>query len=378
MRNTLLIKKILRKNKLSFDAKKVKNIEVAFLDTDGNIREIFISKSKLFDALKNGLKCDGSSIGISYVTESDVKITLDSNSVYILPNNNLLIISNTNYSFDSRRQLIELEKEKQQGKLKINVGIELEFYLFKKDEKLDDLKYYETKNNSEFLCLNEIMNFCENINFPIENFHHECGQSQFEINFKYNIPHKTADNLVFLSKIINYFAEKFELIADFSPKPFESECGSGMHTNISISKNKTNLFFDKNDKLGLSQIAYNFANGIMNHIEAITAISNSTNKSFERLNFGTETPKTVNICSQDRTALIRVPYANKQSKRIEFRLPDTASNPYLLFNLIIVAGFDDSTEHKKKNILPKNLNEAKKYLKKDELFKKFISSNYFK
>ena len=365
MTNRSILKKIIKLNKIKFDACNINNIEIGFLDFDGKLREIIIPKSKLYDKIKNGAKCDGSSIGVNDITESDLDIFLDIHSAYILPNKNLLIMSNTNDNFDSRKQLIKLEKRKKN--LKINIGIEVEFFL-QNNFSLDKLGYYEIENSNEFICLNEIINFCESVNFPIENCHHECGNGQFEINFKYDIAHKTADNLIYLKKIIQYFAQKHKLIAFFSPKPFEKECGNGMHTNISVFQKNKNLFYSATDKLHLSKFAYLFANGIINHIESITAISNPTEESFVRLNTGNETPKQINISCKDRSSLIRVPLSDEKSTRLEFRLPDGSANPYSLLCAIILAGFDEKTKKIICQKLPKNLLEAKKCLAQDKLF----------
>lgn len=376
MKENNTLDKLLKSNKIKINSNQVLNIEIAFLDPNGNLREIIIPKSKIDDALKYGLKCDGSSIGACKVTDSDLKINLDKNSVYLFPNNNLFVLSNTNHRFDSRKNLKKYEKEKMKDNLQINIGVELEFFLFCKDKTTDKLGYYEIGNGKEFECLNEAISFCEKIGFEIENFHHECGHGQFEINFKYNLPHKTADNIIYLKRLIEIFANKYDLLASFSPKPIIAECGSGMHTNISIFQNNKNLFYNKKDALKLSNFAYSFADGIISHIGALTVFSNPTPESFIRLKEGLETPKNICMYGKNRTALIRVPISSERSTRIEFRLPDASSNPYLLFNAILLAGFDNSYKQKINN-LPENINQSKKYLLNDMLLNKLVPKQFF-
>lgn len=371
-----ILKKLLKKNDINFDYKIIRNIEVAFTDIAGLTRSIVISKVKFLDAINNGLKCDGSSIGEREITFSDMEIRVDKDSIYILPDNNLMVFADTNYKYDARKNLLSIERTLLSHEKTVNIGVEIELFLTHKNNECDDLGYFQIGEEREFDCLNDIMDFCEKVNFPIESFHHECGHGQFEINFKFNSPHKTADNIVYLKRVIEYFANKHDLIARFSPKPFDEECGSGMHTNISIFQDKVNLFFDSEGQFQLSSMAYSFAKGIMSHIEALAAISNPTEESYKRLNYGSETPKNIEMCVASRNSLIRVPIASENSKRIEFRLPDASANPYLLFCAIIISGFDNSTSVREQR-LPKDLKEAKTFLKQDTLLRIFVPRNYF-
>ena len=371
-----IIKKSIKNSKLKVDLKKVRNVEIVFLDLEGNLRQVTVPKNRLGKVVIGGLKCDGSSIGFNDVTNSDMNIIIDKSSIYPLPNDNIMVIANTDFLFDPRKSLLETEKK--YCKYSINMGVELEFFMTSKDENFDNLGYFKSENSPSFDCLNDVMSFLEKVNFPIESFHHECGHSQFEINFKYSFPHRTADNIIFIKKVLEFYANRHNLKVTYMPKPFEKECGSGMHTNISVFDEKTNLFYDRNDKFNLSGFAYDFANNIINHIRALAFISNPCENSYERLKFGAETPKSVNICAFNRTSLIRVPKAEEKSTRIEVRLPDATANPYLLFNALVIAGFD---ENKKEivvnNVLPKTLNEAKKCFEKDKLLNVLMPEKFF-
>ncbi|MBQ8451670.1 MAG: hypothetical protein IJ538_02715 [Clostridia bacterium] len=366
-----IVKKSMKQTKFKIDLNTVKNIEVAFLDFKGNSREIIIPKNNLISAITNGLKCDGNSIGESLISNSDMTIICNNSSIYPLPNNNLFVVAHTNFKFDPRKALKKIEHSLEKQNLKINIGVELEFFITNNNT-LDDLSYFEVEYSDEFECLNEIMTFCEKVNFPIESFHHECGHGQFEINFKFSNPCTTADNIFYLKKVIKFFTDKHGLSVSFLPRPFENECGSGMHTNISIFKSNKNLFFDALDKFNLSKFAYEFANGIMNHIGAICYIANPLTNSYERLKHGTETPKNINIGVADRTSLIRIPIGNNKSTRLEFRLPDVSANPYLLFCAILLSGFDKFTKKQTKKQIPTSLEEAKIYLKNDPLISKLF------
>ena len=124
------------------------------------------------------------------------------------------------------------------------------------------------------------------------------------------------------------------------PKPKYGVCGSGMHMNMSLSKDGKNIFADDNDKLGLSQEAYYFIAGIMEHMREMTAITNPLVNSYKRLVPGYEAPIYIAWSATNRSPLIRIPASRGQSTRIELRSPDPTANPYLTLAVCLAAGLD--------------------------------------
>lgn len=113
-----------------------------------------------------------------------------------------------------------------------------------------------------------------------------------------------------------------------------------MHLNQSLFRNGENVFYDPDDELELSQLAYNYIGGILKHAPAITAISNPIINSYKRLVAGYEAPVYISWSTQNRSALVRVPSARKKGTRVELRSPDPAANPYLAMAVILKAGLD--------------------------------------
>lgn len=80
----------------------------------------------------------------------------------------------------------------------------------------------------------------------------------------------------------------------------------------------------------------------MAHASALAAITNPTVNSYKRINAprttsgATWAPNTVTWTGNNRTHMVRVPGPG----RFELRLPDGATNPYLLQAVIIAAGLD--------------------------------------
>ncbi len=122
------------------------------------------------------------------------------------------------------------------------------------------------------------------------------------------------------------------------PKPIFGENGSGMHVHQSLFKGERNAFFDKNDPFHLSKIARNYIAGILKHAPDITSITNQWVNSYKRLVPGYEAPVYVSWARRNRADLIRVPEykpGRETATRIEYRSPDPACNPYLVFSVML-------------------------------------------
>ena len=131
--------------------------------------------------------------------------------------------------------------------------------------------------------------------------------AQHEIDFKYADALTTADNIMTFKLTVKTIAKRHGLHASFMPKPKAGINGSGMHTNMSLSKNGVNIFADENNASGLSQEAYQFIAGIMKHIKGMSLILNPTINSYKRLVPGYEAPVYISWSETNRTPLIRIP-----------------------------------------------------------------------
>ena len=228
-----------------------------------------------------------------------------------------------------------------------------------------------------------------------DNHHHEVATAgQCEIDIKYDYMTNAADGAQSYKYVVRNIAQKFGKVATMMPKPISMDSGSGMHTNVSLWKNDKNTFFDDNEDLELSQIGRYFCGGIMSHAKALTAITNPTTNSYHRLVPGYEAPVYIAWSSSNRSATIRIPAHFKGEKyafmkRIEYRVPDPASNPCLVFSAVLAAGLDgikkkmdpgdpvqediykmSRSERKKRGIdtLPANLGRALDELESDRKF----------
>jgi glutamine synthetase len=189
---------------------------------------------------------------------------------------------------------------------------------------------------------NEICLELERAGIPVERQHHEvatAGQAEIDIRFA---PLKiVADQLQYYKYIVKNVAKKYNKTVTFMPKPLFGDNGSGMHTHQSLWKDGKPLF--AGDKYaGLSETALFYIGGILKHASALTALTNPTTNSFKRLVPGFEAPVNLAYSARNRSAAIRIPtYSpSPKAKRIEFRTPDPAANPYLAFAALLLAGLD--------------------------------------
>jgi glutamine synthetase len=178
---------------------------------------------------------------------------------------------------------------------------------------------------------------------PVEVHHHEVATAgQCEIDMRFDGLVSMADHLLMYKYIIKNVARAHGKTATFMPKPIWGDNGSGMHVHQSLWKGGTNLFFNKDGYALISDTAKYYIGGLLKHAPALLALVAPTVNSYHRLVPGFEAPVNLVYSRRNRSAAVRIPmYSdNPKAKRIEFRCPDPACNPYLAFAAMVLAGID--------------------------------------
>jgi glutamine synthetase len=338
----------------------VEFIRLQFTDAYGTLKNVAITTSHLDEALDNKIMFDGSSIdGFVNIEESDMFLYPDLNTFEIFPWRpqvgkvarlicDVYNPDGTPFEGDPRYILKkELHRAAELG-YTFEVGPECEFFLFHTDDEgrpttlthekagyfdLGPLDLGENARRDMVLAL-------EKMNYTIEASHHEMAPAQHEIDFKYDNALKTADNIVTFKLVVRSIAKRHGLFASFMPKPVHGVQGSGMHINMSLSKDGKNIFAKKDGVNGLSEEAYQFIAGLMEHAAGMCLITNPLVNSYKRLVPDFEAPVYIAWSRTNRSPLIRIPASRGASTRIELRNPDTATNPYLALAVCLAAGLD--------------------------------------
>ena len=394
----------------------VEFIRLQFTDMFGHLKNVAITSGQLEKALNNQCMFDGSSIdGFVRIEESDMYLHPDPDTFEILPWRPLTgrtariicDVYDTNHQpfIGDPRYILrkEIEKAAAMG-YTFHVGPECEFFLFHTDDvgrpttvSHDTGGYFDLgPNDLGENMRRDIVLTLEDMHFDIEASHHETAPAQHEIDFKYEEALHTADNIMTFRFAVKTIAKQSGLYATFMPKPRAGMAGSGMHINMSLSKDGKNAFSDPSDKNGLSREAYYFMGGLLKHIRPMTLVLNPLVNSYKRLAPGYEAPNLITWSAKNRSPLIRIPSAKGESTRLELRSPDPSANPYLTLALCLAAGMDgiknqieppaeatgnlyDLTRAEQMALgietLPDNLHEAILALQEDDFVKETLGSH---
>ncbi len=369
--------------------KEVRAVDLRFMDFPGLWQHFTIPADALDDhVFEEGLGIDGSSIrGWQAINESDMLVVPQADTAFIDPfcrDRTLTMICNIqdpltkeDYTRDPRNVARKAVNWMKAGGIAdtAQFGPEVEFFLF------DDVRYDQTQysgyyfldsvegawntgreegpnlgyklryKEGYFPCppsdamhdlRSEMMLTMIECGLQVEAHHHESATGgQGEIDMKYAPLVEMADNVLKYKYIVKNVARKHGKTATFMPKPIFGDNGTGMHVHLSLWKDGKNLFAGSR-YAGLSDLALYAVGGLLHHAGALCAFTNPTTNSYKRLTPGYEAPVNLAYSRRNRSAAIRIPVysPHARSKRIEYRLPDASSNPYLAFAAVLMAMLD--------------------------------------
>jgi glutamine synthetase len=381
MSNTSSIMEMIKENDIRF-------VDLRFTDPRGkwqHLTQAIVTVDE--ESLKEGFMFDGSSIaGWKAINESDMCLMPDLTTATIDPffaQATLVLICDVlepttgkPYNRDPRstaKAAIEYMSNQGIGDTAF-FGPEAEFFVFD-DVKFDvqmNRGYYEVDSSegpyntardyeegnpghrpgikggyfpvppvdSEQDLRSEMLAVMEEMGVEVEKHHHEVAPSQHELGMKFGTLINTADSLQIYKYVVHQVASSYGKTATFMPKPVAGDNGSGMHVHQSIWKDNEPMFAGS-EYADLSETCLFYIGGIIKHARAINAFSNSITNSYKRLVPGFEAPVLLAYSARNRSASCRIPFVNNpKGKRVEVRFPDAASNPYLAFSAMLMAGLD--------------------------------------
>ncbi len=338
------------------ESKGVRFVELEYVDLFGTLRSEILSFNA-FKSRRSGA-FDASSVGLSEIHWSDALLIPDPDTA-VIRNGTLSLLCEIWEPFGGKRspkdpRLIaaRMEEVLEREGMRSFVGPEMEFTVLTNDLKpvstlgsLPKVNYHFSPPSDPLRELKlKILDELTELRLGPEVTHHEVGVGQSEISIKASSILREADNVMRLKKVVKIVASEMGLIATFMPKPIAGDNGNGMHIHMSLWDSEGNIFYDANDSYAeLSQEGRYFIGGILDHIGSLSAIVAPTVNSYKRLVPGYEAPIYAVWGRANRSAAVRVPVYRKgikDSKRIEFRVPDPSCNPYLTFAASFSAGLD--------------------------------------
>ena len=397
------------------DSGEIKIVRLWFTDILGRVKGFSIAPDEVERALEEGINFDGSSIeGLVRIEESDLTAKPDLYSTYIIPDEDgmksLIFICDIYYPNgkpveSSPRYMLKktLEKAEKMG-FRYFTGAELELFYFPDKENIrarDTKGYFDVVPYDNYDGISEeIVKILNRIGVTVEMVHHEVSENQHEIDLRYEEAIKMADHIQVARYLVKETARKRGAYATFMPKPVFGINGSGLHVHQSFFSNGKNLFYKEDENYHLSEIAKQYTAGLLKYSKEITSVTNQWVNSYKRLVPGFEAPVYVSWGRQNRTALLRVPsFKRSTSCRVEYRVPDPGTNPYLCFTVLLGAGlkgiedkltppepieediYTMSLERKKSlniEVLPDSLYAAIIETEKSKLVRELFGDTFFK
>ncbi len=363
------------------DEKRIKAVTVMFSDLEGRLHMLDYDKKFLLKSYDN-LTFDGSSIrGFTAQRESDLRLNIDWSAFYwgpadifgpgkVLVFGEVIDKDGSPYSADMRGILKSFaQKMYDEQSYTLNAANEIEGFLFKgmdaerEFHKTGKFEFVNTGGYYHSLPGDPLRHFIDTaaevqraMGFENEKDHPEVSPSQFEINYTYGEVVAAADTIQLYKLICRQVATLSGMTASFLPKPVVGVNGNGMHTNVSITKNGKNLFWDPKGEEKLSKFAWQFVDRILTHGNDICLMFNSSVNAYRRLDPHFEAPNQIKASPTDRGSMVRIPIGNEKSSRVEVRSVAPDSNPYMVMLSVFKTGIEGNISKEK------GLRQASRYL----------------
>jgi glutamine synthetase len=363
------------------DEKRIKAVTVLFSDLEGRLHMLDYDK-KFFIKSWDNMTFDGSSIrGFTAQKESDLRLGIDWSAFYWGPSDvfgagKVMVFGEVvdkeggPYTGDLRAVLKAYANSvhKSHG-YTLNAANEIEGFVFKG---VDAERHYHETGKFEYvsaggyyhslpgdtlrLFIDSAAEVQRAMGFQNEKDHPEVAPSQFEINYGYAEVVAAADQIQIYKLICRQVATKMGLTACFLPKPIVGVNGTGMHTNVSITKDGKNLFWDPDGLEKMSQFAWDFVDRILTHGNDLCLLMNASVNAYRRLDPHFEAPNQLKASATDRGSMVRIPIGNSRSARVEVRAVAPDANPYLVLYGIFKTGLEGDIAQ------IENLRNAPRYL----------------
>ena len=349
-------------------------VKLATVDIDGVLRGKYIHKDKFASSLKEGLGFCSVIFGWDcndslyekvehtgwHTGYHDDEAYIDINTFRNVPWDDNVPFFLVDFTGDTGRSHAAcprslLKKVKKQAKTMgydALFGQEFEWFNFKEtSQSIIDKNYanlthltqgmfgysvVRMNENKEFF--NDLYDLLNKFDVPIEALHTETGPGVMEVAILYGDILDAADRAVLFKTAAKEIGHKHNIKPTFMAKLTPDLPGCSGHIHQSLSDGKNNLFYDENEKNGMSKLMQSYLAGQLLCLPEILPMIAPTVNSYKRLVEGMWAPTKVNWAIDNRTVALRVIKGSPKATRIEFRVPGSDANPYLAMAASLASG----------------------------------------
>jgi glutamine synthetase len=355
------------------DEESIRFHKVGVFDIDGVFRGKYMDREKFESALRKGFGfCDvvlgwdsndqlfdNTQVSGWHTGYRDAPVSLDLSSVRKIPyeDDTILVIGQFDGDYEPvcpRRLLARMVAKAETMGFSVRAALEYEFFMFKETPESARAKGYRDlepltpgmfgysmlRSGVHAELYHELLETMELLECPIEGLHTETGPGVLEAALRHDEACAAADKAALFKTFTKIFAQRMGLMATFMSKWSNQYPGQSGHIHISLEdfETKKNVFFDGDDRDGMSQTMRWFMGGQVALLPELLPMICSTVNAYRRLVPGMWAPTHANWGIENRTTSMRSIPAGANATRSECRVGPADANPYLALGAALASG----------------------------------------
>ena len=273
---------------------------------------------------------------------------------------------------------------------------EIEFYLYTQpshpEHKAEQTQCFDVDAPNRYQTVLENIEIeAKKQNIQITAIVAESSSGQFEINLQHRADIlKLCDEIMAIKRIVKQSANIHGLNASFMAKPNMSSAGSGLHFHMSLLNQFQQNICATDELKKPNQRMGQVIAGLLQLMPASMAILAPNINSFRRFQFAHHVPLEANWGVNNRNVAIRLPCADPENCRLEYRVAGADANPYLCISVILIGVLHGLTHdalqlpkashemkaHDARTLLPNHQLEALKRFEKNAVLKQYLGADF--
>ncbi|MDX1451137.1 MAG: glutamine synthetase [Oleiphilaceae bacterium] len=352
----------------------LQHVKVAVTDMDGVLRGKYMSREKFFSALDKGFGfCDVvlgwdsedqlyENPGVQYTGWQtgypDAPVRMLPDSCRELPEEDNMLFFLGEFAGDAeavcpRACLRRVLQQAEHMGYRLKAAFEYEFFLF--DESPDSVRekgfqhlqpitpgffgYSVLRNSTHAELYHDLLDFCQQMDFPLEGLHTETGPGVWEAAINVDAALVAADKANLFKTFVKVWAQRRDMMACFMAKWSNDYPGQSGHIHLSLLDDKGEpLFYDAQSEHNMSALQRQFVAGQQRYMPELCAMYAQSVNAYTRLVPGFWAPTDATWAVDNRTTALRVITGGATSQRVEVRVTAADANPYLALAAAVASG----------------------------------------